>query len=243
MNQTLNSILFKILATSQRLSAVIALLIAMVMLPLSGCKSTVDGYSPGPSTQTVIPSPNRPVRDPRIQQLLEEAYYAFIESRLTTPVEDNAYFRYLQVLSIDPSSEDANRGISNIVEQYLDWSLESLQNRNFRAATNYLNKARSVDESHPNITAVATRITEHRNSKEENYLLDPSGLTNRSISTRTELGSIAVRMQKTSATIIISARNDSEGRWLYQQLNDQTDSRVKARFEQSSKPSIRLIIP
>jgi hypothetical protein len=183
------------------------------------------------------------VRDPKIQQLLEEAYFAFIESRLTTPVEDNAYFRYLQVLTIDPDSEDANRGISNIVEQYLDWSLESLQNRNFRAATNYLNKARSLDELHPNITAVATRIAEHRNSSEESYLLDPRGLANRSNSTKMELGSIAARMQETRATIIISARNDSEGRWIYQQLNEQTDSRVKARFEQRSKPSIRLIIP
>ena len=243
MNQTLNSTLFKILAISPRLGTVIALLAAMLIVPISGCKSTLDGYSPSPSTPTVIPAPNRPVRDPKIQQLLEEAYYAFIESRLTTPVEDNAYFRYLQVLSIDPSNEDANRGISNIVEQYLDWSIESLQNRHFRAAANYLNKARSVDELHPNITAVATRITEYKNSKEENYLLDPSSLTNRSKSTRIELEAIAARMQKTSATIIIVARNDPEGRWIYQQLNNQTDSRVKARFEQNSKPSIRLIIP
>ena len=74
-----------------------------------------------------------------------------MESRLTTPIEDNAYYRYLQVLAIDPTNEDANTGISNIVEEYLDWSLESVANRNFRAATNYLNTARSVDDTHPNI--------------------------------------------------------------------------------------------
>jgi hypothetical protein len=241
VKQTLNSTLFKILAAQPRLSAAIAVLV--IIVPLSACNSTIVEYSPIPATATITPEPNKPVRDPRIQQLLEEAYFAFIESRLTTPVEDNAYFRYLQVLAIDPDSEDANRGISNIVEQYLDWSLESLQNRHFRAATNYLNKARSLDELHPNITAVATRIAEHRKSSEESYLLDPRGLANRSNSTQMELSSIAARMQETRATIIISARNDSEGRWIYQQLNEQTDSRVKARFEQSSKPSIRLFIP
>ena len=215
----------------------------MTILAVSGCNSIEPRHSDSrtsPSASTTSPGQNR---DPRIQHLLEEAYYAFIENRLTTPIDDNAYYRYLQVLAIDPINDDAERGISNIVEQYLDWALGSLGERNFRAATNYLNKARSVDETHPNIRAVETRISEYQNASEETYLLDPNGLKNRSISTSRELNAIATRIQETTATAIISARNDAEGRWIYQQLNQQTTHRVKAQFEQRSKPGIRLIIP
>jgi len=224
-------------------SLISKVLILAAILTLSACKTTHITKPPPPVSQPVRAIPAEQTSDPRIQMLLEEAYYAFIASRLTTPYEDNAYYRYLQVLAIDPVNEAANRGISNIVEQYLDWSLESLGNRDFRAATNYLNKARSVDETHPNISAVETRLSESRKSMEENYLLDPNGLKHRSASTRSELDAIAGRIQATSATIVITARSDSEGRWIYQQLNDKTPSRVKARFEQHSKPGIRLIIP
>lgn len=62
--------------------------------------------------------------DPRIFSLLAKAEAAFAEDRLTTPLDDNAYLRYLQVLSIDPDSEKANQGIANIVEKYLAWSIE-----------------------------------------------------------------------------------------------------------------------
>jgi len=222
---------------------VIVIVISTMILALGGCNTINPRHNSPVVSQPVATSSSVQNRDPRIQQLLEEAYFAFIESRLTTPIEDNAYYRYLQVLAIDPANEDANRGISNIVEQYLDWSLESLSNRNFRAATNYLNKARSVDESHPNIAAVETRIADYSNASEETYLLDRTGLKNKSPATRDELAAIALRIQETSASIIISAQSDAEGRWIYQQLNDQTANRVKAQFEQRSKPGIRLIIP
>ena len=223
------------------LAAVI--LTCCLILALTGCKATNSRSSTPTATQPVVTTPAAPVRDPRIQRLLEEAYFAFMESRLTTPIEDNAYYRYLQVLAIDPTNEDANTGISNIVEEYLDWSLESVANRNFRAATNYLNKARSVDDTHPNISAVETRITEYRNASEEHYSLDPLVLNSKTTETPQTLVAIAQRIQETAANVIISARSDAEGRWIYQQLNAQTDNRIKARFERRSKPGVRLVIP
>ncbi len=224
-----------------RLAAFI--LTCSMILALTGCNATNSGPSNPAATQPVVTQPAIPIRDPRIQQLLEEAYFAFMESRLTTPIEDNAYYRYLQVLAIDPTNQDANTGISNIVEEYLDWALESLSSRTFRAATNYLNKARSVDETHPNISAVETRITEYRNASEEHYLLDPEIVKSKSAETQQALVAIAQRIQETTASVIISARSDAEGRWIYQQLNAHTDNRIKARFERRSKPEIRLIIP
>ncbi len=220
-----------------------AIILCSVLIVLTGCKAVNPEPSKPAAAQKIVTTTATRTQDPRIQPLLEEAYFAFIENRLTTPIEDNAYFRYLQVLAIDPTNEDAHTGITNIVEEYLDWSLDSLAKRNFRAAVNYLNKARSVDDTHPNILAVETRIAEYRNAGEEFYSLEPTGLKGKSAETQQALTAVAHRIQETNANIIISARSDSEGRWIYQQLNARTINRVKAQFEQRSKPGITLIIP
>ncbi len=43
-----------------------------------------------------------------------------------------------------------------------------------------------------------------------------------------------------NATAIIYARSDAEGRWIYQQLNRATSTRLRARIELSTPPRIRL---
>ena len=46
----------------------------------------------------------------RINLLLSDAFLAFQDDRLTTPIEENAYLIYMQVLSIDPENNYANLG-------------------------------------------------------------------------------------------------------------------------------------
>ena len=110
-----------------------------------------------------------------------------------------------------------------------------------RLATQYLGKARSVDEGHPNIPAVARLIEEHKNANKTTYYLSIEGLDQKSDEIIRELLDIGRTAAMRSATAVITARNDAEGRWIYQQLNAASPERIHARMEIGSKPSVRLI--
>jgi hypothetical protein len=44
-----------------------------------------------------------------------------------------------------------------------------------------------------------------------------------------------------AAQVIIIARNDEEGRWIYQQMNGASESRIRARVEFGAPPEVRLL--
>ena len=92
MKHALNSTKFHCIQTQGSFAST-AILLTMI-LTLSACKTTAIRHTSPSVARPVIQGPIDQIRDPRIQLLLEEAYYAFIDSRLTTPVEDNAYYRY-----------------------------------------------------------------------------------------------------------------------------------------------------
>ncbi len=175
----------------------------------------------------------------RLQELLYEARFAINEDRLTTPDDDNAYLKYSQVLSIDPTHPEANAGISLIVERYLEWALRAAERGQYRRAFDYLAKARSVDELHPNIAAVQKRINDAQNQKQHVYKLDREALKARSDQIIARLHEIGRLAAIHDARVLITAPSDPDGRWIYQQLNDADLKRIRATFE-LGRPGVRL---
>jgi len=203
---------------------------------------TLCGYQMKPVTLKPEPDASiAPVEaDPRIFPLLAKAEDAYAEDRLTTPLDDNAYLRYLQVLSIDPDNEKANQGIADIVEKYLAWSIENVHMARYRRARDFLNKARSVDGNHPNIAAVENMVNSYANGKTQTFELSRKSTMLRDPETVSTLRAIAAEISKHQATIVIEAPSDATGRWIYQQLNEAAEERVRARFEMASRVRIHL---
>jgi hypothetical protein len=182
----------------------------------------------------------RPHKD-EIQRLLLEARDALDTNRLTTPVEDNAYYRFVRILSFEPDNPQALLGLTEIVEQYIAWAIDHAQQRNFTAARNYLNKAKSVDQFHPNIQAVENLIEKGRSSSPETIVLSQMQVAARGESLAEELQLLGQRVIDLSATVIIIARSDAQGRWIYQQLNRRSSSRIRAHIEFGERPQIQLV--
>jgi len=213
----------------------------MLLLALTGCEVLQRPAAPGPSAQPQpAPVPVMTAREREIHRLLEEAATAFEDTRLTTPVDDNAYYRYLRVLSLDPDNDQAEEGISNIVEKYLEWAIDNARQHRLATARRYLNKAKSVDDSHPSIAAVENLIARQDSSKQMTYRLAPGGIDERAPRVIEELHQIGKKIAQHRATVVIVGRTDTEGRWIYQQLNDATLNRVRARFELGKPPEVRL---
>lgn len=176
-----------------------------------------------------------------INNLMHKASLAFERNRLTTPLEDNAYFRYLQVLSIEPAHILANQGITEIAEKYLEWAINAAESDRYQQAYSYLNKARSVDEWHPSITAIEKMIEDRQAAHHMIYPLPLEALNDRQESLVAALHDIAKSVELQQAIVIINAPTDKEGRWIYQQLNDATDIRIRATFQPRELPSVQLI--
>ena len=211
--------------------------------------SVISGCTPSVTvtvevTETDVITPPEPIEEivtnPLIGQLLSEAEEAFFRNYLTTPVEDNAYTKYLQVLSLHPGNIEAEQGLANIVDRYLDWAIVNARNDNIRKATDYLNKAKSIDNTHPGIPSVTSLITDSQNRKSVSFPLNSSDLIAGNQLILKRLHEVAKEIQNLNATVVIKAATDALGRWIYQQLNQTSDNRVSATFEYHPSPHIIL---
>ncbi|MEX2488892.1 MAG: hypothetical protein WD356_05125 [Pseudomonadales bacterium] len=223
--------------------------LSVFMLLMAGCELMQPSGTPTPSGQPSEPPGKEPaVSEPEtlkskreVDRLLRQAAVAFEDKRLITPVSDNAFYRYLRILTIDPGNERAEQGISNIVEKYLEWAIANAERRQFPAAIRYLNKAKSVDRSHPNIAAAEKHIKEQQSANRTIYPLPAAAVDEKTSEVIQKLYEIGRAITQHDARVIIVGRTDAEGRWIYQQLNKATPDRVRAEFEPGREPVVRLI--
>jgi len=220
----------------------------LVSLMLALCVQSCLLRPPAP-THIPTSKPEPVVQQPTQEQLeikwlLADADEALAHNRLTTPAEDCAYYRYLRVLTLDPDNRKAQQGIHDIVEKYLDWAIRDAVLKKFKRAESYLNKARTVDETHPNIDAVAEQIAQKSNARIMTYRISTEGLNIQADWITAELMDLGKEVQKQNASVVITARSDAEARWIYQQLNHGAgEVRVRGEVKLGSIPSVRLIFP
>lgn len=199
-----------------------------LLLWLTGCAVT--------STTTTKETQNRPTQ---IDNLLQAAQQAYKEDKLTTPEGDNAFEYYNQALKLDPTNQMAQAGISSIVDQYLAWALDHIDQGNFDRASRYIKRAERVDENHPSIAVVKNRISEGQQQSVQVFYLNQSAVRTRNRG-RLPLDTIVDEIVKLKPFVTIRAPDDPTGRWLYQLLNDQVSFRIEAEFEINREPSITL---
>ena len=197
-----------------------SLLMSLVLLPLAGCMS-------GSSPQSIAP-------------LLAAARVDIEENRLSTPTGKNAYQKYQEVLSLDPDNKDALLGINTIVEQYLSWAIANLDRGKSARASQYLNRAISIDATHPNIQPVTLLIKKAGARNTRVYPLDAAAVVARQASKIDFLG-ISAEIHEQHAFVTIRAMDDAAGRWLYRELNRHTEVRIEAMFETNQQPAILLM--
>ncbi len=203
---------------------------------ISGCTVTLPPDPKPPPVAVAVATAGA-----KIQQLLSSADTAIEQNRLTTPLEDNAFDRYKQVLSLDPSNKLAIDGINRIVERYLAWALDHAERSSLKRARHYVSLATGIDPVHPNIQPVVNKINGQKDKVVRVFKLDSNAIRDHSVDPA-QLETIAAKIQRNRAFITIRAPDDRSGRWLYQELNRRVDFRVEAKFERNSKASVSLTL-
>lgn len=214
-----------------------ALLFALIRLLglsslLSACQFFQFGTPPAepieeivaPLAQTVpsVLTPQQKV----INVILAEADYALSQNKLLNPISDNAHDRYRSVLLIDPQNERALLGLQTISLRYVDMARTAAVRGDLVNAQAMIRYARGIDNNPVVQDAAetlrkqiaATPAAKPYQAVEGEQLLDSALLKEKSSLVTAQLYTIAQKAKEAGDFVLIVARNDAEGRWIYEQL-------------------------
>lgn len=197
------------------------------------------------------PDPQQ-VRRQSIENLLSLAERALRADRLASPAHDNAADRYHAVLKLDPSNPQARTGLQLVVMRYVDLARQALAKSRVEKADYFLARARGVGgvaadnsllaELQKNITAA--QAGQSRAADRSRYDLDRQQLSAKTPELVGLLAEIAERVRDTDEALLIVARTDSEGRWLYQQMRRAVPGyRLRGDIQIGKVPHILLQAP
>ena len=82
---------------------------------------------------------------PLREEVLLLAQKALVEYRLTTPMDDNAYYYYRSVLEDDPDNEEALAGVRRIVSIYADLAEQEIDRFHYNKARTYIERGLAIN--------------------------------------------------------------------------------------------------
>ncbi len=83
-----------------------------------------------------------------LAELTEKAEIALQNDRLTTPVDDNAYQYFSEILDLDPQNGEAQKGISRLTDRYADLAEEASRSLRRANAEEYVRQGLTVNPHH-----------------------------------------------------------------------------------------------
>ncbi|GAB3110322.1 N-acetylglucosaminyltransferase [Aestuariicella hydrocarbonica] len=230
---------------------------------LSGCSTQVAEPKslPAESLAAAAPLPEKP-RGPTLQEqveeLLRDAERAMSADRLMSPENDNAYDRYKAVLLLQPSNEQARSGLQQMVVRYVQLGRGALRASQISQAKIYASRAHYLDAdnrllhelereiglaSERALVALAS-VDAGEPASENEYPLNISALNRRDDEVKEVLSEVASRVKLSDEALLIVARNDAEGRWLYKEMKKAAGGyRIRGDIKVGKRPKIVVFPP
>ena len=114
------------------------------------------------------PAPKEPalsLKEAEVARLLVAAEADLKARRLTSPVGNNAWDRYQQVLEIDSANSDAIRGMEQVIETYMDLFGTAVQQEDFDQAESYLERIRDLHPDSPSLLTGRMQLEDARQAR------------------------------------------------------------------------------
>lgn len=189
-----------------------------------------------------------------IDRVLEKADTAYLAKHYTQPQHNNAYDRYQAVLLIDAGNARAIGGLKQIEAAYVamlegELSEGSLQHARYFLSIikEYYPQSERLIELRRRVAAAETRQLPAPDVSDllvKKYDLNGRDLAARNDKARNIVVQIALRVAESGEAVLILVRNDSEGRWIYQTMNEATPGyRVRGDIQRRNSPAIHLLEP
>lgn len=186
-----------------------------------------------------------------VKRLLADADYALSQNRLLLPIEDNAFDRFQTVLLLDPGNKLAQTGLQVIALRYIELARNSIARGQYPQAQTYISNARSIDPSSPLLGETAAYLQRQKAAQPpaqsykagvNEHLLDVQALTLKSPKIIARLTQLAQKARDSGDLVMIYARNDAEGRWIYAQMrNALEDFLLRGDIRIAPQPRIQFV--
>ena len=178
----------------------------------------------------------------RLDALLEKGDRALKDGRLLTPIDNCAYDFYREALVVAPDHPAALHGLQRVAERYVAMAEQAAEKGQYSAARKWLDHARLVDPELESIAAAETQIQVRSTAQRDHTTLDTEQLTSRSAELSGQLKTLGAKAKARDLWVVIRARNDAEGRWIYQQMADAPgDRRIRAELTLGAPPGVDLL--
>jgi len=196
------------------------------------------------------PSPEE-IRQRAVAHFLARAERAQREGFITMPAGASAYDFYLQVEQLDPGNTQAAAGIQTLVMQLVEQARDALRQRAFGRVNSLLNTADEIAPGNPLSREVRSQMQREQQRARQDVTLDGPGaqtvaLPEQALGARADsvvqmLGTIAQRIREHQLRVVIVARTDAEGRWIYSQLRQAVPGyRVRGDIKLGNPPRLLL---
>ncbi len=226
----------------------------LVVGVLAGCDTAPVKSPPPPSVAAISPTIDKHTLF--VNQLLDRADTALAMQHLSSPVTGNAYDLYQAALRVEPSSQRAAEGLKKVAAAYSNLIDECLRGRQLAAATRHWQRAKILFPADARLLAKGAEINKLRAAipslanpsstiaGANQILLPAAELKAKSKAVEVQLQAIAKRVQRTDEAVLIFARNDVEGRWIYKVMRQAVgDYRIRGDIKIAGTPSIQLQQP
>ncbi len=191
------------------------------------------------------------------QRFLNKAEEAFRKGRLTMPTHDNAYDLFHSVLLINPDNQTARSGLQAILIRFGELVRGAMASRNFGAANALLKQAQTFYPGNALLLDLQKEVRSLQKQYHHAVLKQPTDdltlqefeIPGDLLSTDKEqllpfINSIAQRVKATGESVMIYARTDAEGRWIYRKMKQSVPGyRVRGDIRLSKKPRIAVLPP
>jgi tetratricopeptide (TPR) repeat protein len=212
---------------------------------LSACTATPPAPAPAPEP-AAAPAPAPAVATPpvdidRLDALLERGDEAMKAGRLLTPIDDCAYDYYREALALAPDHPAAQHGLQRLAERFVGMAEQAAERGQFDTARSLLERARIVSPKLDSIAAAQAQIDLRSSAPRSRVALDPEQLSAHTADVAARLNALGARAKAEDAWVIIRARSDAEGRWIYQQMaRAPGDRRIRAELTLGA-PGVELL--
>ncbi len=225
----------------------------LVVVGLTACTPVAivpEAPPPAPVQPVSVPIPQVSTVDEDVRHLLEAAERALAADHLTSPIHDNAYDRYQAVLLLRPNHPQALSGLQQVLLRYLALARQEAARSEYGKARALLERARLVDKDNPQVAALTREVARQQARQqrgpqsEKEFPLAPELLDKRDQQIVGQLGDIARKASRSGETLLIVARADAEGRWIYRQMKQAVPGfRLRGDIKLGKKAKVLLLPP
>lgn len=226
----------------------------------SGCATPTPDPQPAPPASEVGPVDTPPPdgRAIMLEQLLAQGEAALARGHLTHPEHDNAYDKFRAVLLLEPDHAQAQAALHGVLLAYVDRIRTALRRGQLSEAQRLLARGQDAFPDASMLVDMRAELRQVQATRQAEQMADVGDaeseglrvalpvaeLNQRSEAIEALLGELAERVMETRESVMIWARTDAEGRWIYQTMQAKTsDYRIRGDIRISSQPFVQLLEP